>query len=190
MPIMSKDANIANSSWSIKDGNAAGGFLSKASNSIKRSPSKRHASRSSNPLPSLDQVFYESQKAPPPESLPSPQNRPDAYRTRTAPLENLTTTSSLNQGTGPHSAIEPTMLVAPFTNNHKREPPTLQGKSAGAVPPNGEYIHPASSAAAASLPPPTPSMSGGQTPNVLYQHIHDMASKRISTLDYFRKAYS
>lgn len=31
--------------------------------------------------------------------------------------------------------------------------------------------------------------SGTQNPYIVYQHIHDMASKRISTLDYLRKAH-
>lgn len=30
--------------------------------------------------------------------------------------------------------------------------------------------------------------SGGHNPHALYQHIHDLSSKRISTLDYLRKA--
>lgn len=44
------------------------------------------------------------------------------------------------------------------------------------------------------VPPlPTPVVSGGgsmgpQSAGAIYQHIHDMASKRISTLDYLRKA--
>lgn len=44
---------------------------------------------------------------------------------------------------------------------------------------------------ASALGPPvsmSSSASGNQNPNVVYQHIHDMASKRISTLDYLRKA--
>ncbi|KAI9798302.1 MAG: hypothetical protein M1833_004874 [Piccolia ochrophora] len=36
---------------------------------------------------------------------------------------------------------------------------------------------------------PATSAPGVQNPNVTYQHIHDMASKRISTLDYLRKAH-
>ncbi|KAK8228278.1 hypothetical protein HDK77DRAFT_456065 [Phyllosticta capitalensis] len=31
--------------------------------------------------------------------------------------------------------------------------------------------------------------SGGHNPHALYQHIHDLSSKRISTLDYLRKAH-
>ncbi|KAF2709384.1 hypothetical protein K504DRAFT_481807 [Pleomassaria siparia CBS 279.74] len=33
------------------------------------------------------------------------------------------------------------------------------------------------------------SLAGSATPNVIFQHIHEMASKRISTLDYLRKAH-
>ena len=189
MPSMSQDA-VASSSRSIKDGTAAGGFLSKASSSLRRSPSKRHASRASNPLPSLDKVFYETQKAPPSESLTSPPNRPDAYRTHTAPLEILTSTPASNQASASQPAIEGTMVTVPFANNYKKESPVVPGRGAVAVPQNGEHVHVASTAAAAQLLPPTPSMSSGQVPNLLYQHIHDMASKRISTLDYFRKAYA
>lgn len=41
------------------------------------------------------------------------------------------------------------------------------------------------------IPPPV--MSGGgslgpQSAGAIYQHIHEMASKRIATLDYLRKA--
>lgn len=36
--------------------------------------------------------------------------------------------------------------------------------------------------------PPVPSAAGGHNPHAIFQHIHDMSSKRISTLDYLRKA--
>ncbi|KAI9814955.1 MAG: hypothetical protein M1832_005594 [Thelocarpon impressellum] len=42
-------------------------------------------------------------------------------------------------------------------------------------------------------PPPTANSAvaagGAQNPYIVYQHIHDIASKRISTLDYLRKAH-
>ncbi|KAF2801471.1 uncharacterized protein BDZ99DRAFT_429961 [Mytilinidion resinicola] len=45
-----------------------------------------------------------------------------------------------------------------------------------------------------SLGPPAPiqigpTVSGSNNPSVVFQHIHEMASKRISTLDYLRKAH-
>jgi hypothetical protein len=45
----------------------------------------------------------------------------------------------------------------------------------------------------AIVPGMIPPMAGPQSPtleNITFQHIQDMASKRISTLDYLRKAYS
>lgn len=188
MPSMNKAA-ASSSSRSTRDGSASGGFLSKASNSIKRSPSKRHRSQLSNPLPSLDQVFYQAPKTQSSEQHPRPQNRPDVYRMHTAPLGSETTKPPLKEGKTPQSAVEATMIVASFGSNDRREAPITLGKSAGAVAQNGENHHFAGYAAEASLPTPT-YVSGNQNPNVLYHHIHDVASKRISTLDYFRKAYA
>lgn len=43
-----------------------------------------------------------------------------------------------------------------------------------------------------TMPPLPPAQGGGalgpQSASAIYQHIHDMSSKRISTLDYLRKA--
>jgi hypothetical protein len=43
--------------------------------------------------------------------------------------------------------------------------------------------YPAGLAPAAPIAVPT-----GPNPNAVFQHIHELASKRISTLDYLRKA--
>lgn len=40
---------------------------------------------------------------------------------------------------------------------------------------------------APAAPIPVPN---GSNPHLVYQHIHELASKRISTLDYLRKAYA
>ncbi|EOD50772.1 hypothetical protein GTA08_BOTSDO01076 [Neofusicoccum parvum] len=37
--------------------------------------------------------------------------------------------------------------------------------------------------------PSVPPTTGGHNPHAVFQHIHDMSSKRISTLDYLRKAH-
>jgi hypothetical protein len=186
---MSKDTSLS-SSRNLKDGGVSGGFLSKASNPMRRSPSKKHKSQSSSPLPSLDQVFYDTQKAQASEKHPAAQKRPDVYRNQTAPLKVQTTKLSLGEGKGAQSAVEATMVITPFANSHRREIPGALSKSAGAAPTNGDCIHPTSSVGAAAPPPAPASMSGNQTPNLLYQYIHEMASKRISTLDYFRKAWA
>lgn len=188
MPSMGKDAT-SGSSRSTRDGSASGGFLYKASNSLKRSPSKRHKNQSSNPLPSLDQVFFDTQKSQASEHNPLLQKRPDVYRTQTAPLDTQITKASLKEGKTPHSAVEATMIVASFGSNHKRDTPAPLNKGASAVPQNGEQTFNGSMGGDASYSVQA-HVSGSQNPKILYQHIHDMASKRISTLDYFRKAYA
>lgn len=183
---MSKDA-VSSASRSIKDGSASGGLLSKASNSLRRSPSKKHKYQSSNPLPSLDQVFFETRKSASSEPHPVPQKRPDVYRTQTAPLALQTSKASLKEGNIPPSAVEGTMLITSF--GHRRDTPPNLSKSAIAGLQNGEHVQ-ISGSAGDALPPAPAHVVGNQNSDILYQHIYDMASKRISTLDYFRKAYA
>ncbi len=185
---MSKDA-VSSSSRSIKDGSASGGLLFKASSSLRRSPSKKHKYQSSNPLPSLDQVYSETRKSASSAPHPLPQKRPDAYRTQTAPLALQTTKPSLKEGKMPSTTVEGTMHTASSASGHRRDTPPSLSKSAVSGPQNGEYVHIAGSAGDA-LPPAPAHVAGNQNSDILYQHIYDMASKRISTLDYFRKAYA
>lgn len=42
---------------------------------------------------------------------------------------------------------------------------------------------------APSLPPASASVGGMQNPSIVYQQVHDVSTKRISTLDYLRKAH-
>lgn len=76
------------------------------------------------------------------------------------------------------------MISATFAPTISRRD-TAWSKPAGAVNPTFESSHGVN-----SVPP---AISGGgsfgpQSASAIYQHIHDMASKRISTLDYLRKA--
>ena len=73
------------------------------------------------------------------------------------------------------------MIVAPFGNNIRAVP---AGRSAVIA----EYGHPSNNPYMA--PTTTISAGGASNPSVLYQHIQDVASKRISTLDYLRKAHT
>lgn len=184
---MGRDA-ISSASRSIKDGSTSGGLLSKASNSLRRSPSKKHKYQS-NPLPSLDQIFHETHKSGSSEPHPLPQKRPDVSRTQTAPFALQTNKPSLKEGKIPQPAVEGTMLVTSFTSSHRRDTPPHLSKSAIAGPQNGEHVH-ISGSAGDALPPAPAQVAGNQNSDILYQHIYDMASKRISTLDYFRKAYA
>ncbi len=85
-----------------------------------------------------------------------------------------------------NSAVSATMIVAPFGNNLRRE--TVSGKATTPIYSNAEYGQTMSSTQSAAASNATSVNSGSQNPQVIYQHIHDMASKRISTLDYLRKA--
>jgi len=78
-----------------------------------------------------------------------------------------------------------TMATATFVNGYRPEyskpPSTSQSNvSFGSGGNNATYPTPA-------LPPA--STGGMQNPSIVYQQIHDVSSKRISTLDYLRKAH-
>lgn len=88
--------------------------------------------------------------------------------------------------TSAHSAVSATMIVAPFGNNLRRE--TIGGKATTPIYLNGEYGQTISGSLPNAPPNPNAAASGPQNPGVIYQHVQDMASKRISTLDYLRKA--
>jgi hypothetical protein len=56
-------------------------------------------------------------------------------------------------------------------------------------PPSQKEIIQANRQANATLAPAAPiPLPNGANPNIIFQHIHELASKRISTLDYLRKA--
>jgi hypothetical protein len=85
-----------------------------------------------------------------------------------------------------NSAASTTMIVAPFGNNVRRE--TVSGKATTPIYQNAEYGQTINVVPPSSAPNSNSIATGSQAPAVIYQHIHDMASKRISTLDYLRKA--
>jgi hypothetical protein len=188
---MSKDA-ASTTSRSLKDGAASGGLLSKASNSIRRTPSiNKHRYQSSNPLPSLQLASHEAQKSESSDGQPRLATRPDIYRTQTAPLPVLTTKSSLKDGKTSQSAGEGSMLVTSLASNPRRDAPgTLSTGTAAITSQNGEQAQAPSTIIGDASYPAAAYMLGNQTSDTLYQHIHEMAIKRMSTLDYFRKAYA
>lgn len=56
--------------------------------------------------------------------------------------------------------------------------------------PTSQTARSASNAGLERLAPAAPiPVPNGANPNIIFQHIHELASKRISTLDYLRKAY-
>ena len=58
-------------------------------------------------------------------------------------------------------------------------------------PPSQKEILQANQQSNRTLAPAAPiPVPNGSNPNIIFQHIHELASKRISTLDYLRKAYA
>jgi hypothetical protein len=175
-----------------KDTTSSGGFLFKASSSFRRSPSKKHKPQPSDQMHALDATVLELPKQSTPSTRPTAtQSKPGFNRAPSAPATVQTLkTATINLSKDeqmPHSATEATMTGAPFANGVKREPTSNLSKSMSA-PPTVDDMN--STAGPQGLSPnPTPPVAiGNQNPNAIYQHIHDMASKRITTLDYMRKA--
>ena len=175
-----------------KDVNSPGGFLFKASNSLRRSPSKKHRSQPSDQMPNLDGILSEQSKSNGPSSRPA-GSRPAFNRAPSAPVTSQTLKTALNANKDeklPQSATEATMLGASFENAIAERKASL-GKSTSAPPLRDDALRLASSVANVAGLPSTPGPyvgAGSSNPKVIYQHVHDMASKRISTLDYMRKA--
>ena len=177
-------------SRSTKDGSSAAGFLSKASSSLRRSPSRRHKSQASNPLPTVDKIFFEQSKPPATETSPPPIKKPDVYRLQTSSLESRPSQSSLKDGYfnwTPQSAVEPSTGANPYSNTARKDSASSLGKSSGLGVSTSELGVPMSVDGKTPLTPALPA-GGNQNPNALFQHIHEMSNKRIHTLDYFRKA--
>ena len=100
-------------------------------------------------------------------------------------LSRAATASSILRSSSQSSAA---MIVTPFTSNHRPENGKPQstsqsnlgfGQGGSTAPLPGSGL----SAGHASAPP-----GSLQNPNTVYQHIQDISAKRISTLDYLRKA--
>lgn len=80
------------------------------------------------------------------------------------------------------------MIVAPFGNNLRKDSDAAS-KLSGSSSHNAGLQGVGGTGGGASLAPPSSSSVGGaQSPAMIYQHIHDMATKRISTLEYLRRA--
>ena len=72
---------------------------------------------------------------------------------------------------------------ARFPSNSSEPQPGLRRQDTGTYGGNNMSYNATGLGPAAPIPLPT-----GVNPNIIFQHIQEMASKRISTLDYLRKA--
>ena len=140
-------------------------YLSDDNNISSHSPSvSRHQPSSSTASP--------IQKAQPFDGAPATLSR---SFTASAPFSHANLRFSMASGT--------TMTTASFANESRpstSKPSTSQSNISFGQGGNSTLLPPS------TLPP---ALSGSvQSPHAVYQHIQDMSSKRISTLDYLRKA--
>ncbi|KAJ4392861.1 hypothetical protein N0V91_011216 [Didymella pomorum] len=134
---------------------------------------KRHASTAS----TMHSVSLSPEKVPP--AAPISASRPTLSiatfaRNKAKSSDNVKPDNTQYYDKAPLSALDkpktPFMAAMPLRN-----PPTQTT---------------ARSASIAGLAPAAPiSVPNGANPNIIFQHIHELASKRISTLDYLRKAH-
>ena len=90
----------------------------------------------------------------------------------------------------PISADERIQMLPQLIGNHHQRKAVVNATAATANDEPMNSMHSATNPQTSLLPPSGGgSGSGGaQNPYLVFQHIHDVASKRISTLDYLRKA--
>ena len=159
-----------------------------------RSPSKKQNPHAPDPMQGLNGVLKErnvAQTNTSPSRHIAAQQRPGFKKAPSEPLDYPTVKSNLNASKDQRtlqSAVEATMSSAPF-GTIKKEQAIYSKQSTSAVPSREDLTQAVSNGAGAGAGPPAPIVaSGSQTPQAIYQHIHEMASKRMSTLDYLRKA--
>lgn len=97
----------------------------------------------------------------------------------------------------PLAASRPTLSISTFARSKPKSSDSVKPDAATphfdktplADKPKAPFMAATRSASNAGLAPAAPiPVPNGANPNIVFQHIHELASKRISTLDYLRKA--
>lgn len=164
----------------------------RSSTSSTKSPHTNHrtrtASSSSASLPYFPDTKVPSQS--PTERYLSPsasfpaQSPPRGVRE----VERSVTTSAVTHANTSRSSASFAMIAAPFSNNFRPE---------NVKPPGSSQSNSAFAQGGPVAPLPGSGLSGGylsatpgglHNPNAVYQHIQELSTKRIATLDYLRKA--
>lgn len=164
-------------------------LFSKAASQFNRSPSKK-AKASNLTTPYLQRPFAKSAENELDRISTTgsrPPSRPGYQRTVTAPISlNVDKKSAVNSGT---SAIGTSPLVSVDTAGIMNGPSVRKDSGPKSATATHAPVDFSGVGLVAGLPTSTSiAPAGSQNPSILYQHIHDMATKRISTLDYLRKA--
>ena len=148
-----------------------------------RSPSRKHK-----PRPSSDSI---ESVVPLPATKPTRvRPRPGPHRTTTAPdapvtLNGIKELPPQPGDSKPQTPIEGSMEIAAFALSDPVRPPTFKSVKRKDEVPNMPTFNGAQIAQHAAI---SAQFGLQNNPNTMYQHIHDMSSKRIATLEYMRKA--
>ncbi|PGG97970.1 hypothetical protein AJ79_09025 [Helicocarpus griseus UAMH5409] len=182
------------------------GFFSRTG-SLSRSSSQRHKTKPSSsaaqvpipvPIPSSTSAAASSTPTAttplPSSSFGSPERLP-----REPPTKRKGSIATHNKGKGISRLIIPNLSHSNQTTSpiEFQHPPTtpldFSGPSWAKTPttagPNMESFQGYTSMSSMPPPPTTGGAFGPQSASAIYAHIHQTASKRISTLDYLRKAH-
>ena len=187
---MSKDAvDPKRDAASLSSSTTTTTLFSKATSQFNRSPSKK-GKASNLTTPYLQRPFAKSAENELDRVSTAgsrPPSRPGYQRNFTAPVStNVEKKTPLNTGTaakGP-SPLGPVDTAGIMNGPSVRKDSGPKSATATHAPVDFSGI-----GLVAGLPTSTSiAPAGSQNPSILYQHIHDIASKRISTLDYLRKA--
>jgi hypothetical protein len=131
----------------------------------------------------------------------SPEKRPELARSRSRLRSNSRSADRRQSISQPSGDTSTQLLPAHAQSSHRASISSTAPYSnmlAASINRNAQDIRPDLSyqagrfGAGAMVPGMIPPMVGPQSPTletITFQHIHEMASKRISTLDYLRKAY-
>ena len=161
-----------------------------------RSPSRKHKTRPSSESIHVDATLSAAVAAGKPNKY---RPRPGTQRTNTTPDAGLTLNGVRAELAGrKESNATDTTVSSPDTNPSMYSVTAISLAEAARQPSN--TIKKADSQGIPEVPPingaalamnPVLANAGAatvQNPSTVYQHIHDMSSKRIATLDYMRKA--
>ncbi len=148
-----------------------------------RSPSRKHK-----PRPSSESI---ESVVPVPASRPTRvRPRPGPHRTTTAPDASVTLNGIKELPPQPGDAraqtpVEGNMDVTAFALADAIRPPAFKSMKRKDEVPDMPSLNGAQLAQNVAI---TAQFGLQNNPNTMYQHIHDMSSKRIATLEYMRKA--
>lgn len=148
-----------------------------------RSPSRKHK-----PRPSSESI---ESVVPVPASKPTRvRPRPGPYRTTTAPDAPVTLNGIKELPPQPadlqaQTPTESSMDISAFALSDAVRPPTFKSVKRKDEVPDMPTFNGAQVAQHAAI---SAQFGLQNNPNTMYQHIHDMSSKRIATLEYMRKA--